>query len=83
MVRRNPIMGSSVPKVSEKPSKLFFVGGILLVARGALMLIIGLWKANSDYLRDEGSRGLAALKAGYQCRTALAKLGSTRGPFRW
>ena len=67
--------GESGSKVSKKPSKLFFVGGILLVL-AALMLIIGLWKANSDYLRDESSSRLAALKAGYRVKTVRAKLGS-------
>ena len=61
--------------MSKKPSKLFFVGGILLVL-AALMLIIGLWKANSDYLRDESSSRLAALKAGYRRKDHTAKLGS-------
>ena len=67
--------GESGSKVSKKPSKLFFVGGVLLVL-AALMLIIGLWKANSDYLRDESSSRLAALKAGYRVKTVRAKLGS-------
>ncbi|MDR3603285.1 MAG: efflux RND transporter periplasmic adaptor subunit [Syntrophaceae bacterium] len=69
-------MGSSVPKSSEKPSKLLYIGGIVVVM-AALMLIVGLWKADSDYLRVEGSERLEAMKAGYSVRTALAKLAST------
>jgi len=69
-------MGSSVPKSSAKPSKLLYIGGIVVVL-AALMLIVGLWKANSDYLRVEGSERLKAMKAGYSVRTVRAKLAST------
>jgi RND family efflux transporter MFP subunit len=68
-------MGSSGPKVSKKPSKLFFVSGVLVVL-SALTLVVGLWKANSDYLRVETSARLAASKAGYRVRTVRAVLGS-------
>ncbi len=69
-------MGSSVPKSGAKPSKLLYIGGIVVVL-AALMLIVGLWKANSDYLRVEGSERLKAMKAGYSVRTVRAKLAST------
>ncbi len=69
-------MGSSVPKSNAKPGKLLYIGGIVVVL-AALMLILGLWKANSDYLRVEGSERLEAMKVGYPVRTVRAKLAST------
>ncbi|MGC8604716.1 MAG: efflux RND transporter periplasmic adaptor subunit, partial [Desulfomonilaceae bacterium] len=68
-------MESSSPKLVKKPSKLFFVGGVLIILSG-LTLVVGLWKANSDYLRVETDAKLASSMAGYRVRTTRAILGS-------
>ena len=75
MVRQNMIENSDT-QFRKKSSKLFFIGGAVIVF-AALTLIVGLWKANSDYLREESSAMLAAMKAGYRVKTVKAKLGSS------
>ncbi len=78
MVRRN-LMVNDIPELKGKTSKLFFIGGVLIVL-AALALVIGLWKANSCYLDNERSVRLDGLKEGYHVRLVPATPGPKTRP---
>ncbi|MGC8659074.1 MAG: efflux RND transporter periplasmic adaptor subunit [Desulfomonilaceae bacterium] len=69
-------MGNSNNQLRKRSSKLLFIAGAVLVL-AAFTLIAGLWKANSDYLKEESSAKLAAMKAGYRVKTVRATKGSS------
>jgi membrane fusion protein, multidrug efflux system len=72
-------MSNAGPEFRKKMGKLFFIGGILVVVV-ALALVVGLWKANSDYLANERRAKLEDLKAGYRVRLVRATLGPKTRP---